>query len=257
MKNTLAIANRKGGVGKTTTAVNMAETLALMKKKVLLVDLDGQSSASYSLGVKDLSPSMVDILVGEITAREAIRTTIFGIDLITCEEKLANVEAAMVREKGRLSKLKSVINPIRRNYDFVIFDCPPGLSIMTVNALVASDACIIPVTPHYLALRGVMRMNKAIEQVKTRLKTEVELLGVLLTMVDYRNRAVHEVVDIIRGHFKKQVFDTEIRINTRLAEAPAHGKPITNYEPISTGAQSYGMFTEEFLKRWKKLNTGK
>lgn len=251
----LALVNNKGGVGRTTTAVNLSAGLANRNHQILLVDLDSQGSASLSLGVNraDLKPSSADVLLGGMSIQRAIRpTTIKGLDLLTGSMELANADLVLGDARGREMRLKNALNPIREEYDFIILDCPPSLSLLPINALVAADTYLVPVTPHYLALEGLVNLMEAVERVRQGMGTASLQLGLVLTMVDYRNRATREIVDIIRGHYKRQVFKTEIRINVRLAEAPSFGKSIFDYAPSSTGAAAYRRLVTEVLRHCRK-----
>lgn len=251
----LALVNNKGGVGRTTTAVNLSAGLANKNHRVLLADLDSQGSASLSLGVNraDLKPSSADVLLGGMSIQRAIRpTTIKGLDLLTGSMELANADLVLGDARGREMRLKNALNPVRKDYAFIILDCPPSLSLLPINALVAADAYLVPVTPHYLALEGLVNLMEAVERVRQGMGTAALQLGLVLTMVDYRNRATREIVDIVRGHYKHQVFRAEIRINVRLAEAPSFGKSIFDYAPSSTGAAAYRRLVTEVLRRCRK-----
>ena len=254
----LSLVNNKGGVAKTTTAVNLAAGLAGKKSRVLLIDLDNQSSASFFLGVEraDLSPSMADVIFDGFRVRDAIRKTdIVGLDLLTGAKGLAETDLRLANIRGREYQVKDAIEPLRDGYDFIILDCPPSLSLLSINALIASDAFIIPVQPQYLALEGLVDLMTTVKRIQQEMEVKASLLGILLTLVDYRTRSTLEVIDVIRGHFREKVFQTEIRVNIRLAEAPSFGKTIFEYDPTSTGANAYQRLTVEVLNRCRK--TGK
>jgi chromosome partitioning protein len=251
----LALINNKGGVGKTTTAMNLAAGLARRDRRVLLVDLDSQGSASLSLGVARtaLSPSSAEVLLDELPIAQAIRPTpVTGLDLLTGTMALANADLRLAERAGRERRLQAALDPVRQAYAFILIDCPPSLSLLPVNALIAADAFLVPVTPHYLALEGLVNLMEAVERVRQGVHTAAPLLGLVLTLVDYRLRVTREIVDLIRGQYGDQVFRTEIRVNVRLAEAPSFGQPIFVYDPASTGAEAYRRLTMEVLQRCRK-----
>jgi chromosome partitioning protein len=251
----LALINNKGGVGKTTTAVNLASGLVGKKRRILLVDLDSQGSASLSLGIarSDLTPSSANVLLDRMPIRKAIRNTaIKGLDILPGSMELANADLVLADASGREKRLKAALELIRDDYDFIILDCPPSLALLPITALVSSDAYIVPVTPQYLALEGLVNLMEAIERARDGIGIQTSLLGLLLTMVDYRMRVTSEIVDIIRNHHKSQVFETEIRVNVRLGEAPSFGKTIFEYDDSSTGADAYRRLTKEVLRRCRK-----
>ena len=251
----LAIVNNKGGVGKTTTAVNLAAALAGRKRRALLVDLDSQGSASLSLGVPraELSPSSAEVLLeGESLSGAIRKTRVEGLSLLTGSMALANADLMLAETRGRESLLKEVLDPVREDYRFILVDCPPSLSLLPINALVACDYYIVPVVPHYLALEGLVNLTDAVERVRQGIGTEASLLGFLLTMVDYRLRVTHEIVKMIRDHYQEKIFETEVRVNVRLTEAPSFGQTIFDYDHSSTGAQAYRRLATEVLQRVKK-----
>jgi len=247
----LALVNNKGGVAKTTTAVNLAAGLARKKKSVLLVDLDSQGSASLALGIprSELMPSAADVLLHGEPIKTAIRNVAEGLDLLTGSMELANADLALADETGRERRLSDALKPIRSAYDIILLDCPPSLSMLPINALYAADGFIVPVEPQYLALEGLVNLTEAVERMREGMNIKASLVGLVLTKVDYRTKATTEIVDLIRGHYKRQVFKAEIRINTRLAEAPSFGQSIFDYDPTATGAAAYADLTEELLKR--------
>ncbi|HEY8020552.1 MAG TPA: ParA family protein [Thermoanaerobaculia bacterium] len=247
-----AIISRKGGVGKTTSAVNLSAALAGLGKRVLLVDLDAQASASLSLGVArgDLAPSSADLLLTGLPARDAVRpTTVPGLHLITASVDLANVDVELGVLRRRESRLKGCLAPLADDYDFIFLDCPSSLSLVPMNALVAADNYIVPAVPQFLSITGVRNLVAAAERVSWDAAHRIQLLGVLLTMVDYRTKATRVNVDLLRAEYGSLVFAIEIRVNTRLAEAPGCGQTIFQYDPSASGANAYRLLAEEFLLR--------
>jgi len=254
----LAIVNNKGGVGKTTTAVNLAAGLARPNRRgrVLLVDLDSQGSASLALGMARaaLVPSAAEVLLDGLPVRAAIRPTeIAGLDLLTGAMALANADVVLGEVAGREHRLREALAPVRDAYRFILLDCPPSLSLLPINALVASDAFLVPVTPQYLAVEGLVNLMDAVARLQAGMDTHAPLLGLLLTLVDYRARATRELVEMIRGQYGKLVLQTEIRVNVRLSEAPSFGQPIFAYAATSAGAEAYRRLVPEVLARCRQV----
>lgn len=247
-----AVTSRKGGVSKTTTAVNLAAALAGIGKRVLLVDLDSQASASLSLGVprSALFPCIADVLLGSRPAADTTRSTAtLGLDLITASTDLQSFDREAANRPNREAALKNALSPILPRYDFVVLDCPPHHSLLALNGLVASDNFIVPVVPHYLALTSVEPLLWAAERLPTAYGVRPRLLGIVLTQVDYRTNVARGNISRIRNQFGDSVFAVEIRTNVSLAEAPQAGQTIFEYNPKSTGAKAYRLLAAEMLMR--------
>ena len=251
----IAVVNNKGGVGKTTSAVNLAAGIAA-GKRVLLADLDAQGSASLSLGLTrgDLSPGTAEVILEGLPIREAIRpSSVKGLDILPGSMALASADLALSVVKGREVVLKNALTPILNDYDFAVLDCPPSLGLLTVNALTAADFFIIPLTPDYLSLEGLVNFMDAVEKIRAGIGGKVAApLGILLTLADYRLNVTEEIGRMIRGYYGRQVFKTEIRGNVRLKEAPSFGKSIFDYDKRSAGAEAYRQLTKEVLQRISK-----
>jgi chromosome partitioning protein len=252
----IALVNNKGGVGKTTSAVNLAAGLAAAgKRRVLLADLDAQGSAGLSLGLSraDLSPGVAEVILDGHPVREAIRpSSVKGLDILPGSMTLASADLALSVVKGREVVLKAALTPILGDYDFAVLDCPPSLGLLTVNALTAADFFLVPVTPDYLSLEGLVNLMDAVERIKAGIGRAADLLGILLTLADYRLNVTEEIGRMIRGYYGRLVFKTEIRGNVRLKEAPSFGKTIFDYDKGSAGAEAYQELTKEVLQRINK-----
>ena len=256
MPRIFAIANRKGGVGKTTTAVNVATAMAAAGKKVLVIDLDPQGNASTSMGVdkKGRMASSYEVLVGEKKLSEAVVwTDVPNFSLVPSSPDLAGAEIELVEMENREFALKSAIAKDAINYDYVIIDCPPSLSLVTINALVAANAVIVPLQCEFLALEGITDLIQNINVIKRKFNPALELQGVVLTMYDRRNNLTQMVEDDVRNFFGKKVYDTVIPRNVRISEAPSHGKPVLLYDFNCSGSQAYISLAGEVLKREKEL----
>lgn len=248
----LAIVNQKGGVGKTTTAVNVSSALASLGHRVLLVDLDPQGNSTSGVGVSraDLTMSVYDVLIGGDPMFHIIQpTAVERLDLAPSDVRLAGAEVELVPKIAREMKLKNSIRAVRGMYDVIIVDCPPSLGLLTVNALTAVDGCLIPMQCEYYALEGISSLTTTIELIRRHLNSELRITGILLTMVDTRTRLCEQVAGEVRRHFGTQVFDSVVPRSIRLAEAPSHGRPIITYAPESKGAAAYLNVARELAAR--------
>jgi chromosome partitioning protein len=252
MLKTIPVINNKGGVGKTTTAVNVAAGLARRDRNVLLVDLDSQGSASLSLGVDhdDLSPSSAEVLFGETALRDAIRPTAHdNLDLLTGSLDLANADVRLKQEAHGQHRLAEVLAEVESAYDQILVDCAPSTSILSINALVAADAFVIPVTPSYLSLEGVVSLGEVVRTVRRKLGEAAPVLGLLLTKVDRGQPEVSDAIEQLRNHYGGKVFDVEIHEDPALEEAPGHGRDVFAHAPESQGAADYRQLLDEIEER--------
>jgi chromosome partitioning protein len=251
MTRIYALVNQKGGVGKTTTAVNLGAYLAQAGKKVLIVDIDPQANATSSLGLDkyDLETTIYDALVREAPLQHAIwRSPELGIFLVPSSPDLAGAEVELVGALAREYRLQQALEPAASDYAYVLIDCPPSLSLLTVNALTAAaHGVIIPVQCEYLALEGLTQLHQTIELVRARLNPQLMIRGMLMTMFDGRTNLAQQVVDEVRRHFGERVFEAVIPRSVRLSEAPSHGQPISTYAPRSAGALAYAALAQELL----------
>ena len=250
MGKVVSIANQKGGVGKTTTAINLSTVLAKRGKKVLLIDADPQGNATSGLGVnKDQKFSTYDVLIDEIEIANTLQTTqIKKLDLCPCNINLAGAEVHLVSMEEREYRLKKKIDNIKDEYDYIIIDCPPSLGLVTLNAFTASDSVLIPVQCEYYALEGLGQLLNTIELVKKHMNKDLHIEGALLTMYDARTNLSNQVVKEVKRYFGDKVYKNVIPRNVKLSEAPSYGMPITVYDARSKGAKSYEKFTKEFIK---------
>ena len=254
MGKIIAVANQKGGVGKTTTAVNLSAALAETGKKVLMADLDPQGNTTSGLGGRvNERNSVYDAMMGRTHLQDCIqKTEIKKLRLVGSDIRLAGAEVELVSVNEREFYLKKLLGPVRNDYDFIFVDCPPSLSLLTLNALAAADTVLVPIQCEYYALEGVTSLMNTIQRVKRTFNPHLEIEGILLTMLDGRTNLGLQVVDQVKKHFRKSVFATMIPRNVRLGEAPSHGQPICLYDPKSTGALAYQSLAKEVLARNKK-----
>lgn len=259
MGKAIAIVNQKGGVGKTTTAVNLAAYIGHHGYKVLLVDVDPQGNATSGLGVnkREVVKSTYDMIVGDVKAEDIlIKTTFENLHLLPSNMNLAGAELELVDMQGREAKIKNALAPIKANYDFIILDCPPSLGLLTVNVLCAVDSVIVPIQCEYYALEGLSQLMNTIRQVKRLYNSLIELEGVLLTMFDGRLNLTQQVVSEVKRFFPQKVYASVIPRNVRLSEAPSFGQPVYYYDKSSKGSVAYDDFTKEFLKKNNKKAKG-
>ena len=252
MGKIIAIANQKGGVGKTTTAVNIAASIGYYGYRVLLVDADPQGNATSGLGVdkRALTSSVYDVMINHLPAAEAVRgTEVAGLDILPSNIDLAGAEVELVGVEDREKVLKKVLSPLRNSYDYILIDCPPSLALLTVNALTAANSILIPIQGEYYALEGLSQLMNTIRLAKKILNPQLEVEGVVLTMYDSRSRLVQNVTEEIYKFFGKKVFDAKIPRNIRLGEAPSYGLPVMLFEPKCVGSLAYKALAEEFLTR--------
>ena len=252
MGKIIAIANQKGGVGKTTTSINLAASLGILEKKVLLIDADPQANASSGLGidVESVEFGTYQVLEHSISAKEAVvKTTSPNLDIIPAHIDLVAIEIELVDKQKREYMLKNSLEEIKDDYDYILIDCAPSLGLITLNSLVAADAVIIPIQCEYFALEGLGKLLNTIKSIQNIHNSELEIEGLLLTMFDSRLRLSNQVVDEVRKHFSSMVFDTIIRRNTRLGEAPSYGESIIAYDATSKGAVNYLNLAQELLKK--------
>ena len=250
--NIFSIANQKGGVGKTTTSVNLAASLGAMKRRVLLVDLDPQGNATMGSGIDkhDVAASVYDVLVGDVPIQEAILDAeAAGYDLIGANVELTGAEIELLDEEEREFLLAKYLGEVRDEYDFILIDCPPSLSLLTLNALVASDGVIIPMQCEYYALEGLTALMSTIDRIEESLNPTLKIEGIVRTMYDPRNSLTRDVSRQLIDHFGDTVYRTVIRRNVRLAEAPSYGVPVLFYDRLSTGAKTYLALAGEVVRR--------
>ena len=262
-KKIISVINQKGGVGKTTTVINLAAGLTMKGKKILVIDLDPQGNATTGLGLSNTTSSdktIYSVLNGNKQIFEVIQKTSFSnLSLITSNVDLSGLEVETAGDSRRAFKLKDelslILNDSRASYDYILIDCPPSLSLLTIMALVASDALLVPLQTEFFALEGLTQLMKTIERIKSNLNPSLEIRGILLTMFDKRNKLSGQVEIEARNYFKEKVYTTAVPRNVRLSEAPSHGIPVLLYDKVCPGSKAYFKFTEEFLNQDKKVES--
>ncbi|MBQ6377455.1 MAG: ParA family protein [Prevotella sp.] len=254
MGKIIALANQKGGVGKTTTTINLAASLATLEKTVLVVDADPQANASSGLGVDitEVECSLYECIINGTDVHEAVYTTdIEGLDIIPSHIDLVGAEIEMLNLDDREKVIKNLLEPVRNEYDYILIDCSPSLGLITVNALTAADSVIIPVQCEYFALEGISKLLNTIKIIKNKLNQRLEIEGFLLTMFDSRLRLANQIYDEVKRHFQELVFKTVIQRNVKLSEAPSHGLPVILYDADSTGSKNHLALAKEIIHRNK------
>ena len=256
MARVITIANQKGGVGKTTTAVNLGSALASLGQRVLLVDMDPQGNATSGVGIDKtkLHRTTYQALLQEVALGDVIiPTKMKNLSLSPANKNLAGAEIELVGVLARETRLRKAIEPQRDNFDFVLIDCPPSLGLLTLNALTAADSVLVPLQCEYFAMEGLSQLMETIHLIEANLNSTLKLEGILLTMFDARNNICHQVAQDVTQHFGWEVFETVIVRNVRLSEAPSHGQPINVYDPLSKGSVGYGTLAKEILARASRL----
>ena len=255
MGKIIAVTNQKGGVGKTTTAVNLASALGAMNKKVLLVDIDPQGNATSGLGIdkQENEQSSYNVMIGEMTAESAaIKTEFKNVSIVPSDIRMAGADLEISELDNRESILKKGLAAVRDNYDFVLIDCPPSLNLITINALNAADSVLVPIQCEYYALEGLAQLTNTVSRIKRTFNAHLETEGVLFTMYDGRLNLTQEVAEQVKKYFPKQVFKTVIPRTVRLSEAPSYGQPINYFDKKSKGADAYDKLAKEIIKKNKR-----
>lgn len=254
MGKIIALANQKGGVGKTTTTINLAASIATLEKKVLVIDADPQANASSGLGVniKDVDCTLYECIIDHADVHDAVYTTdIDGLDIIPSHIDLVGAEIEMLNLEHREQVIKSLLAPIKKDYDYILIDCSPSLGLITVNALTAADSVVIPVQCEYFALEGISKLLNTIKIIKSKLNPKLEIEGFLLTMYDSRLRLANQIYDEVKRHFQELVFKTVIQRNVKLSESPSHGLPVILYAADSTGTKNHLALAKEIINKNK------
>lgn len=255
MGKTIAIANQKGGVGKTTTAINLAASLAMNRKRVLLIDADPQANATSGLGIepKQMTSTIYECLVDEYPMQgAAVGTCVEGLDIVGSRIDLVGAELELINKADRENVLRRAIDGVKQNYDYILIDCSPSLGLITVNALTAADSVIIPVQAEYFALEGISKLLNTVRIIKSKLNPSLRIEGFLLTMYDARLRLANQIYEELKSHFADMVFNTVIPRNIKLSEAPSHGLPAIIYDPSSRGATSHMQLARELITKDRK-----
>ena len=252
----ISLVNQKGGVGKSTTTVNLGAYLVSHGKKVLLIDMDPQANATTGIGFRpeNIEKNIYDVISGKVFLQDAIiKTSLLGYDIVPATQDLAGATVELVEATEREFKFYNAIKNVKDNYDYILIDCPPSLGLLTVNSLAASDRIIVPIQCEYYALEGLSQLLNSIDLIKTNLKEDLKIMGAVLTMYDKRNQLAHQVEKEVRKHFPGNVFDAVIPRNVALAEAPSFGKTILQYAPDSTGARAYDYLAREIIEMESRI----
>lgn len=250
MGKVFVFVNQKGGVGKTTSCINIGAYIAMAGKKVLLVDFDSQGNMSSGTGVSKDKPTVYELISGQISASECIKNScVDGLDIISASIDLSGAAIELVEQENREFFLKNALNPLRSVYDYIFIDCPPSLGLLTLNGLAAADCVLVPMQCEYFALEGITLLLQAVKKVQKSLNPNLVIGGIFFTMYDSRTRLAQDVVMQVKSYFKDAVFNTIIPRNVRLSEAPSRGMPICKYDPNCTGAKSYKLLADEVMKR--------
>jgi len=259
MAKVISITNQKGGVGKTTTSINLSASLVKRGKRILLIDMDPQGNATVGCGVDpdQIENTIYDVLLDESSAAEAITTSDCGVDVMSANGELAGAQVELLNEIGREMRLQKALVSQQDNYDYIFIDCPPALNVLTINALVASDSVLIPMQCEYFALEGLSALISTIRKIRETLNPKLSIEGLLRTMFDKRNSLSGEVSKQLESHFGDKVYDTVVPRNVRLAEAPSYGEPAIEYAPGSKGARSYLLLADEMLKKANPVKPAK